>query len=229
MDNYPSVLDNPIWHALTNQHAAFALGDERARRYPKDVAVFGAVAVDDEAAFDNLAALFSPGEFAGLFGKKAPSGSAWRLYMQIPVVQMVYEGPSVKAAENKSTITSLTHADVPAMLGLVELTHPGPFLPRTIELGRYLGIWQEGQLAAMAGQRLHLQGYHEISAVCTHPDFQRRGYARQLVLQLIHEIQSAGDVPFLHVDGENKVAITLYEGLGFKQRAQLTVIVLERL
>ena len=115
------------------------------------------------------------------------------------------------------------------MLELVEKTHPGPFMPRTIELGCYFAIWQEGELAAMAGERFHVPGYHEISAVCTHPDFQKRGYARQLILQLIHKIQSEGDIPFLHVVPENKGVIALYEALGFKQRMEIPLYALKRL
>ena len=175
-------LDNPIWHALTNQQAAFALGDGLARRYPRAVAPFGAVVANNEEALASLA----------------------------------------------SVITPLSLTDVPAMLELVELTHPGPFLPRTIALGRYWAIWQDGRLAAMVGERFHLPGFREISAVCTHPAFQRRGYARQLMLALMREIRCDGDAPILHVFSDNQSAITLYETLGFRQRAELTLSVLER-
>ena len=225
-------LDNPIWHALTNQQAAFALGDGLARRYPRDVAPFGAVVANNEEALASLAALEKPGGVVALFLRQpAVAMNAWKLLRTATVVQMVYAGPSVgpsEPAEPGSAITPLSRADVPAMLELVELTHPGPFLPRTIDLGRYRAIWQDGRLAAMVGERFHLPGYREISAVCTHPAFQRRGYARRLMLALMHEIQRDGDAPMLHVFSDNQSAITLYEALGFRRRAELTLSVLER-
>lgn len=228
MANVDEVLDNPAWHALTNQHADLALGNELARRYPREVASFGAVAANTEEALQALAALLAPNEVIALLGCQAPVGEQWLLLRQFPIVQMVYAGPLVQPPEGQSAITSLSPADVPAMLQLIELTHPGPFQSRTIELGHYISIWQDGLLAAMAGVRMHLPGYHEISAVCTHPNFQRRGYARQLMLQLIYEIQNVGEIPFLHVFHENKSAQTLYETLGFKQRAELPLAILKR-
>lgn len=222
------VLNNPAWYALTNQHASLALGHDLARRYPREIASFGAVAVDSEDAFHQLAALLAPNEVIALLGGQTPVGEQWLLLRQFPITQMVYAGTLIQPPEAQSTITSLSPTDVPAMLQLVEITRPGPFQPRTIELGHYISIWQERTLAAMAGVRLHLPGYREISAVCTHPDFQRRGYARQLMRQLLYEIQSAGEIPFLHVFHENKSAQTLYEALGFKQRAEIPLSILKR-
>ncbi len=228
MINTDEALNNPVWHALTNQHAAIALGNDWARRYPREIAGMGAVIAATEDAFHHLAALLAPNEVIGLLGTQPPSGEPWLLLRQIPIAHMVYVGPKVQPPNVQSAITSLSPADVPAMLKLVEITHPGPFQPRTIELGHYVGIWQDGMLAAMAGVRMHLPGYHELSAVCTHPTFQRRGYARQLILQLMSEIQSAGEVPFLHVSPDNSGAYTLYEALGFKQRAELALSLLKR-
>jgi ribosomal protein S18 acetylase RimI-like enzyme len=227
MANSDACLSNPIWHTLTSHHASMALGNDLARRYPRDVAAFGAVAAYDENAFHALAVIPS-GEVVVLLGGHPALENTWKLTRQFTVTQMVYEGQTIAAPASSNLITPLTAADVPAMLELVDLTHPGPFMQRTIELGRYFAIWQDGRLAAMAGERFHLPGYHEISAACTHPDFQRRGYARQLILQLMHKIQSEGDVPFLHVVSENTGAIALYEKLGFKQSRELPLFVLKR-
>lgn len=223
-----AVLDNPVWYALTTQQVAIALGDHLARRYPPEIAPFGAVAANDAGAFDSLARLIPSGESVALVGDHPAIGDTWELLRRVPLVQMIYEGPARASVEANRTITPLSPADIPAMLQLVDITHPGPFLPRAIELGRYLAIWQEGHLAAMAGERLHVPGYREISAVCTHPAFQRRGYARELVRHLMHEIQRMGDIPFLHVFSENTGALTLYEALGFTWRAELPLYILKR-
>ena len=81
-------------------------------------------------------------------------------------------------------------------------------------MGRYLGIRAGGRLIAMAGERLQLDGATEISAVCTHPDFQGHGYARTLMAALIADAAEQGRQPFLHVKSENG-AKRLYEKLGF--------------
>lgn len=222
------LLDNPIWHALATHHERLAQGDSLARRYPSDIAPFGGVAANDEEAFSHLAALIPSGKNTVLMSAYPADDTNWTLLNQFSVIQMVYDGADVEVPNAAYAVTPLLPADVPTMLQLVELTHPGPFRDRTIELGCYLAIWQEGQLAAMAGERFHVPGYHEISAVCTHPNFQKRGYARYLILQLIQKIQSEGDVPFLHVVPENKGAIGLYESLGFKPRVEIPLFVLKR-
>lgn len=106
------------------------------------------------------------------------------------------------------------------MLDLVALTQPGPFLPRTVELGRYLGIRHEGRLIAMAGERLRPPGWTEISAVCTHPDHRGRGLAGLLIRAVAAGIRERGDVPFLHAAADNIQAIRLYESMGFVLRRE---------
>jgi len=228
MTQTEEYLDNPIWHSLNSHHAGLALGDDLARAYPKDIAPFAGLAANTEATFASLATLVKPGGSVACLSRQPAINEDWAVARQVPIIQMVYAGPAVPAVETPYAITSLTSADVPAMLTLVDLTHPGPFLLRTIELGTYLAVWQDGQLAAMAGERMYVPGYREISAVCTHPNFQRRGYARQLVFQLIHAIQSAGEIPFLHVAAANTGAQTLYGSMGFIPRAEFSMFVLKR-
>ena len=95
------------------------------------------------------------------------------------------------------------------------------------QMGKYLGIRHQGQLIAMAGERMWLDGYREISTVCTHPDFQGYGYARQLVSCLVNTILSEGNTPFLHVMHDNERAKAIYEDLGFVERRRLPLIVVQ--
>ena len=221
-------LANLMWHSLTTKHSPYAIGGDLARRYPPDIGPFTSVIANEQAAFDALTGLVSSGEVVDITGGHPPLGEAWTLRHQLMLVQLVYNGSAIEREQTDSMITRLMTADIPAMLALVELTHPGPFRQRTIELGPYLGIWQDGQLVAMAGLRFHVPGYREISAVCTHPSFQRRGYARMLLKQLISDIQNVGEVPFLHVASEKTGAYTLYESLGFKQRTEFPLYILQR-
>ncbi len=74
------------------------------------------------------------------------------------------------------TVVTLGKRDAAEMVALAELTHPGPFAASTVEFGGYLGVRREGRLVAMAGRRLQLPGWTEISAVCTHPDHRGKGW-----------------------------------------------------
>jgi predicted GNAT family acetyltransferase len=125
-------------------------------------------------------------------------------------------------------IVSLGDADAPQMLALAQLTQPGPFLARTHAMGSFIGIRIGGRLAAMAGERFRFAGHTEVSGVCTHPDFQGRGFARRLSAAVATRIQARGEVPFLHAWATNQAAIDLYRGLGFELRAQVHVAVLDR-
>jgi len=114
------------------------------------------------------------------------------------------------------------------MLELALLTKPGPFAARTHEMGSYWGIKQNGRLVAMAGERFRQPGYTEVSAICTHPDFQGRGYGRSLTLHTMQAILARGAVPYLHSFSDNEGALRLYEKLGFRWRQDMRGIALDR-
>jgi predicted GNAT family acetyltransferase len=114
------------------------------------------------------------------------------------------------------------------MLALATLTKPGPFLPRTHELGQFWGVKENGRLIAMAGERMKLPGFTEVSGVCTHPDFRGRGLAGVLSRVVATHIMNRGETPFLHAYAANRPAISLYESLGFRLRCNVGVTVLTR-
>jgi ribosomal protein S18 acetylase RimI-like enzyme len=224
MKNSPAtdvhLLDNPIWSALLTEQAYLAQANRLARRFPGDVAPFGAMADQSAAAYQALAEILA-GDTAALFLDAPPSLPAgWAMVLRGEMYQMVFEAPIPVA----TAFSKLTAADVPEMLALTKLTQPGPFLPRTIELGAYYGIRESGSLVAMAGERLHLTGFTEVSAVCTHPDFRGRGYSSALMSAVVSGIMRRGETPFLHAKTDNP-AVHLYQRLGFKVRAQLHLAV----
>jgi len=211
------MLDRCIWNALSSSHASFAEGDERAKRYPPAVTALAALRDLSEESFTSLARVMAPGELAILFLDQIPQLPAeFRVVREVPLAQMVWSRSS--HTQHRNGIEQLTLADIHEMLALTELTKPGPFGKRTPELGTYLGIRERGRLAAMAGERLRLPGFTEVSAVCTHPEFQGRGFARALISAVVQRIVERGETPFLHVARENVRAIRVYEDLGFKTR-----------
>lgn len=220
----PNALENPIWRALTGAHAGIAEGSDLARRYPPDVAQFCAIREPSPDAFESLARLLGPAGIAVFFTSEIQSWpGGWTQVFTGPVLQMVCEAlpeaPELPARE-------LRLADAKAMLELVQLTQPGPFKERTVELGRYLGIDEASRLVAMAGERLRWNGFTEVSAVCTHPDYRGRGYARGLVHRLSTDILARDEIPFLHVFKDNLNAIRVYETLGFRVWREVRVLVL---
>jgi len=218
------LLDNPAWASLTGPHARFAERCGGALRYPDDVSPF--FALPDEpgpADWNDLAKLAGPGATVAVTGDAiaAPDGlpDGWEVVAHGEGVQLV--GDDVVPAPDDEAVR-LRAADVPEMLDLVARTQPGPFRPRTIEMGTYLGIRRGGALVAMAGERLHPPGWTEISAVCTDPAFRRQGLASRLVLAVAAGIRARGETPFLHAAASNVSAIRVYEALGFRLRRRTT-------
>jgi GNAT superfamily N-acetyltransferase len=219
-----ALLDNPVYAALSGEHARFAQVRGRARRYPAEVAPFLALPSQPSAAdWQDAAGLVTPGSYAAVLHDGAEVPQGWKAVRAFDLVQMV--GESVIAADCSQAIT-LAGADVPEMLELVAETEPGPFLTRTIELGVYLGIRCEGVLIAMAGERLRFDGWTEISAVCTSPAHRGQGLASRLVGALMAGIQRRSQRAFLHVLSSNTSAISLYEELGFRTRRSATITVM---
>lgn len=221
-------LDRPVWNALRSRHAPFALGSPAALRYPPEVAAFMALRDESPEAEAALAELLPPGALGAFVevDPHRPSDTRFECVASRPIDQML--GGPIAADPGPREPLDLGPADVPEMMALVELTQPGPFAPRTLEMGHYLGFREGGRLVAMAGERMCLDGYTEVSAICTHPEHQGRGLARSLIIRLVREISARNERPFLHVKDENLGAIALYRKLGFEFRTRVHYTILRR-
>ncbi|WP_250037727.1 GNAT family N-acetyltransferase [Paractinoplanes maris] len=205
------MLENPVWAALSGPQACFAEASGDAARYLSDVGPWCAVAdPTDPAAWADLATLT---DYALLTAPAIDPPAGWEPVAVTPGVQMV--GHTMTGVRDESTVR-LTETDVPEMLDLMSRAKLGPFGKRTIELGHYLGLRHEGRLVAMAGERLRLPGWTEVSGVCTDPEFRGQGFAARLTMAVAAGLLEHGDLPFLHVNADNTTAIRLYERLGFQ-------------
>jgi len=220
------VLDNPVWHALTDAHADLAIGRGLARHYPRDVAPFSGISEPSDQAYADLAIDLPAGTEARLFRPAdEPVPQGWEAISARPILQMLNEHPrsSASGAGQDDGVVSLGAKDTGDMAELAEAAKPGPFGARTGLLGRYVGIRRDGRLIAMAGERMRLAGRVELSGICTHPSFRGQGLAFALTEHLASEAFQRGEVPFLHVFPDNPAAV-LYERLGFRTRARLFVL-----
>lgn len=206
-------LDNPVWHALGGPQFRLGATDGKVRHYDPTIAMFAAVG--DPAAAD-VAGLPKGRSYGFVTVERVRFPASIEVEREAEVMQMIAERPSPDAPNEE--VVALVDSNVPEMMTLAELTHPGPFAGRTIKMGTFWGVFVEGRLAAMAGERMRLDGFTEVSAVCTHPDFRGRGFARSLVSKVLAGVIERGETPFLHVYPDNRPAIAAYEKLGFTQR-----------
>ncbi|RKE18430.1 GNAT family N-acetyltransferase [Streptomyces sp. TLI_171] len=216
-----AVLDDPVGASLGGAHARLARRHGRVARYDPEVATFCTVPVDpDPEVWAELVELLGDGAFVDLFSNPAQPPADWAPEFAVGGYQLVHAGGERPPVRPGAVVVELGAADVPEMLDLVERTRPGPFRPRTRELGTYLGVREGGVLVAMAGERLRPPGFTEVSAVCTAPEARGRGHAAHLVGELAARIAARGDRPFLHV-AEGNPALELYRRLGFEIRREV--------
>lgn len=223
----PHLLDHVIWHTLTGPHARYATGRGEVRRYAPGFSPIVAFADPQRPDLDTLAAFCAPGERFYCDGWSGPVPAGWELHAEARMLRMVWDGPAPEAvAVEARPLFVVQHAE--AALELATLTKPGPFGPRTLELGDYLGCFDGDRLVAMAGERMHAGSLREISGVCTHPDHQGRGLARRLMVALMRRQLARGEQPFLHVMSANAVARGMYERMGFRTHVDVPVRIVSR-
>jgi ribosomal protein S18 acetylase RimI-like enzyme len=212
-------LDNPIWSALTSDHAHFARGDASVLRYPAEVAPFLGVRGTGTEAHSMLDALVPAGDTVFLLGAAPRVGADWSLKAYPELAQMVCDAPL--AAVDGPEIVVLGDAHREDVLALTDLVYPHYYRSRTMEMGRYFGLYVDGRLAAITGERMTTTRATELSAICTHPDFLGRGYARRLMAHLVNDLLAQGRRPSLHVSHENARAKSLYRQVGFRVRRDI--------
>ncbi len=220
-------LDRPIWTALTSRQQGLAEGGALARRYPPAIAPFADMADMSSESFAALGALMSGSELAVLFTPDPVTAPAEFKLLLAETGEQMIGTPAASAIHGVEPIT-LGADDVPDMMTLTELTKPGPFSARTHELGIFLGIRIDGELVAMAGERMKPANYTEMTAVCVHPSHRGRGYGQLLLATISRQISTRGEIPFLHVFSNNTSAIALYRRQGMEIRRRLHVTVLQK-
>jgi ribosomal protein S18 acetylase RimI-like enzyme len=216
-----ALFSNPVWHALQGPHRHLAIGDGDACRYPADVSPFAAVGAPTEPAFEALRELLVPDESVWIVDP-GQIGRGLAVVERLDCVQMVWAAESPPSSESPHVVP-LSAADAQAMVALTDVAFPGFFRAATYRMGSYCGIRVDGELVAMGGERLQLDGYPELSGICTHPAHRGRGLATDVIRHLVRAQRRDGLRPWLHVGAQNTRAIALYEWLGFARVRTITL------
>jgi len=221
-------LDNPVWEALCSQQKHFNKGNEILKYFPANVSPFVGLQHWDANDLQQLNHhLPIDRSFSVMITKEVQVPANFETIFTIPLYQLCC--PVLKPFNHPAIVfRKLNNFDIPQMLELTEMTKPGPFYERTIDFGNYVGIFHNDQLIAMAGERLKVNGYTEVSAICTHPDFLGKGYASFLLSKISEQIIQEENIPFLHVKQDNSRAIEVYKKLGFQIRSDVYFAVFKK-
>lgn len=222
------LLYNPVYNALNTGDAHQNIGKGEVKYFDEEVSPFAGFHTDYKKGFEDLHDQI-PGGRAILYATpeelKEPNG--WSIRVAIKGLQFVFD-KEIASTTSIVKLVELNKSHAAEMVALAALTKPGPFGMRTIEFGHYYGVIDNGKLVAMTGQRLHVENYSEVSAVCTHPDHLGKGYGAALIQNQLEIIQSQGKIPFLHVRADNERAIDLYERLGFYRNREMNFYFMKR-
>jgi ribosomal protein S18 acetylase RimI-like enzyme len=221
-------LDNPIWSALNSVDQRLNIGDAEVSYFDSEVSPFvGMQDWGDEAQLNAL--------------EKLPSGRSWFVMREggvkfiddfvqvitIPLYQMVCQDFKSNLL-SEVDVRQLGKDHLDEMLSLTALTKPGPFMSRTMEFGNYKGLFVGERLVSMAGERLHVEGHTEVSAVCTHPDHVGKGFGAHMLSVLSADVIAKGNIPFLHVRQDNERAIGMYQRLGYEVSRKMFFAIFRR-
>jgi len=213
-------LDNPVWHSLNEVHKNYGVNCERIKFYSPEYCRFGGSIekIDSKQGINEYSNLTN--NFY-MVGNKPNFSNLLRMNKQIVCNQMILkEVVDLPIKENILELKSTIHQS--DLFALVNLVQPGYFVEKTYELGQYFGIYKNGELVAVTGERMKMNNYTEVSAIVTHPNYRRNGFAKQLTKHTVSKILAENKTPYLHVSALNIGAIKLYETLGFETRRKIT-------
>ncbi|OSY88228.1 acetyltransferase [Tenacibaculum holothuriorum] len=208
-------LQNPVWFSLEETHKKFATQYDEVLFYDPKICPFGAFTNSEKTkyALNEYAKLTDSFFLVTENGTPTFDENFVILDKKIEGVQMVLK--DLQEVEITENIIPLTEKHIDEIYDLIWLVMPGYYKKRTFDMGNYFGIFKDNKLVSITGQRMQTDDFIEVSAVVTHPDFTKRGYAKQLTTYVTKEIIKDGKHPILHTTKGNP-AIKLYEKLGYE-------------
>ncbi len=212
-------LDNPVWYSLSETHKNFSIVYKDIKFYAPDYCPFGGF----ESGHDTSSQIDEYSKLTDSFfivGEKPGFSENITLQNELICLQMIIENRT--DLESEESIIRLNDKYEAPLFNLVNLVQPGYFKKKTVLMGDYYGIFKDGELVTVTGERMKMNDFTEVSAVVTHPLYTGRGYAKQLVAYTVNKILGQNKTPYLHVAEKNTGAIKLYETTGFKTRRKIS-------
>lgn len=208
-------LKNPVWYALQETHNKFLIEYDGVQFYNPEINNFGSFFQANKTldAADKYSKITDTFFFVSEKNTPTVHTDKIKLEKKINGCQMILD--QLIEVDLIDEITPLTEKHIEEVYDLIWLVMPGFYQKRGFEMGKFFGIFKEGKLVAITGQRMQTNDFIEISSVVTHPDFTRRGLAKQLIYHTTKDILNDKKLPILHTNKGN-AAIPLYEKLGFK-------------
>ena len=208
-------LKNPVWYSLKETHEKYAVEFNGVQFYNPDVCTFGSFLDETKTAKASNNYLKTSDKFFFVSENQTPiiDGTSVYLEKKTDGCQMVLNKLQDVLITEEIVLLDKTYID--EIYDLIWLVMPGYYKKRTFELGKYFGVFKNGKLVSIAGQRMQTNHFIEVSAVVTHPNYTGKGLAKQLVFYVTKEILKENKTPILHTNKGN-FAISIYEKLGYK-------------
>lgn len=212
-------LDNPVWHSLDETHHKFSVDYNNIKFYHPDYCPFGGFTLNENISnpIDEYSTLV---DNFFIVGDKPEHSNHLKIKKELVCDQMIITDKIATTIKENITALGIEHHD--DLFQLVSLVQPGYFKKKTALLGNYFGIYKNDLLISVTGERMKMNEFVEVSAIVTHPDHTRKGYAKQLIVHTVNNIFTQNKIPYLHVAETNIGAISLYENSGFTRRRKIS-------
>ena len=181
-------LKNPVWYSLKETHKKFAVEYNGVQFYDPEVCPFGSFFDETKTKKASNTYLKSTDSFFFVSEKQTPIVDEDNIFLErkIEGCQMLLnELTDVSITEE---IVLLGKEFIDEIYDLIWLVMPGYYKKRSFEMGKYFGIFKNGKLVSITGQRMQTNLFIEVSGVVTHPDYTGKGLARQLIANTTKEI-----------------------------------------
>ncbi len=215
MTNLEEQLKNPVWYSLEETHKKFAIEYNGVKFYEPEVCTFGSFFEEAKTKKASNEYIDKTNKFFFVSENKVPIIDDDKVVLEkkIEGCQMVLN--QLIDVDITEDIVPLDNSYLDEIYNLIWLVMPGYYQKRSFEMGEYFGIFKDNKLVSITGQRLQTNLFIEVSGVVTHPDYTKRGLARQLIVHTTKEILKTNKKPILHTTKKN-LAIPLYKKLGFE-------------